>query len=247
MKTKIRKGLTLIELVVVIAVIAILVFITLPAFQTIGRGISHIVTRNAIDSTLSNARMTAHLWQRYAGIRFQREYISEGKLPKQYMIPIIQDTPSTGLDYGFRTMEGKNILGIPRDMGVMELESSGATITDSDFDEEREINDATTFSIVFSPAGTLVIHDASVVSSQSQDPIFNTIANITSNNTGKFAQDEYPALGFKQEPSKRRILIYESNKFQDALNEGAAWSNYLEQLTPSYINPHIGTLIKKKN
>ena len=77
------------------------------------------------------------------------------------------------------------------------------------------------------------------------DDIFNSPENITNSNTGMFVQDDYPSLGLVQESSRRSFVIYDRQEFRRAYEKGQAYSGYLRNLVPIYINPYTGTMIEK--
>jgi hypothetical protein len=81
----------------------------------------------------------------------------------------------------------------------------------------------------------------------SMDDIFNSPVNIDIHNTGMFVQDDYADLGFGQESSRGKFIIYDRVKFRQAYERGRAYSEYLEDLADSmiHINPYTGTMIKK--
>lgn len=143
-------GLTLVETVVVLAVIAMLVSLVIPAILILSDSlISQSGGKSLISATMATARAIAAKEQRYAGIRFQ------DLDDKQYMIFIIHDFDNTGLDFGYREIEGIEPISLPDSMGV--IGSSNVTSL-------NEIINAKTFSIIFSSAGKLVIRNVQVIS-----------------------------------------------------------------------------------
>ncbi len=280
MKAKSRQsGITLMEMTVVIAVVALLVSLGLPAvhmlfdsFESQGGG------RSVISAALASARAIAAREQRYAGVRFQKAYDPAGPLrAPQYMIFIVHDFDKTGLVSGFRAVEGVEPIKLPDSVGVMDLKYRANLLPAGDgfIDADGEINnpnlvrDTTTFSIVFSPSGKLVIHDVRVrnrhgipdstgeLGNPSADDIFNKRDEVDAG-IGMFYQDDYAAqdwrlryypenLGLGQELSRNSFIIYEEEKFRQAYENGRAWLDYLVKLVPEaiYINPYTGTMIKK--
>jgi hypothetical protein len=175
---------------------------------------------------------------------------------KQYMIFIIQD-PAI-MAYGFRAINGFKPIKLPDNIRVTDLTVSIAangTLSNVDSGNVPVFNDISTFSIVFSPQGNLVIHDVQVrnkngyagTNNASLDDIFNTQTNIENPiPIAMFYQDDYPTnLGLDKEISRRQFYIYELDKFRNALNQNKAYSGYLIQiqLTPVYINSYTGTII----
>ena len=211
-----------------------------------------------ISAALASARAIAAKEHHYAGIRFQKAYDPNDPDPlnaPQYMVFIVLEEPSNmgGLTIGFRAVEGINPIKLPDSVGVMDLRKNyNEKVVDviSDVD----ITDTTTFSIIFSPSGKLVIHDVRVRNrdgdyrpinpDDSMDDIFNSPVNIDIHNTGMFVQDDYAHLGLGTEPSRNRFIIYDKSEF-NKVDENRRWSDYLKYLELIYINPYTGTMIKK--
>jgi prepilin-type N-terminal cleavage/methylation domain-containing protein len=250
MKTKIRQsGLTLAEMVVVVSIVAMFAVLAVPAFRAFMRSFECEGGAKAmISASLSSARAIAAREQRYAGIRFQNKYQPDGK-GCQYMIFIIYDFDKTGWVNGFRAVDGVAPIKLPDSVGVMDLKinPNEPIDLDSEINTSADVNDTTTFSIIFSPSGKLVIHDVRVNnrddSATSKDDIFNTKANVQ-NGIGMFFQDDYLSEGFYEEPSRNSFVIYDKTIFEK-LNPGRRYSDYLRDLEVVYINPYTGTIINK--
>lgn len=280
-----QRGLTLTETTVVIVTIALLVGLVLPAVRALldsfesGSG-----TKGMISAALASARAVAAREQRYAGVRFQTAYNPKGPLNAcQYMVFIIQD-PNI-LAYGFRAVEGMEPIKLPDSVAVTDLtivqarnsvnpgnplaeirlDDPGLTDAQRDtlIDELREFTDSTTFSIIFSPSGKLVIHgirvrnrdgyvDSAANPGISMDDIFNKKAQVD-NGIGMFYQDDYysvrwspyPDLGLGPEPSRGSFLIYDKEEFDQAYQKSRAWSECLAKPVRNqiHINPYTGTII----
>ena len=164
-----QSGVTLTEMTVVIAAVAALTCLGLPAVRAIFKSFeSSGSARAVISASLASARAIAAKEQRYAGVRFQKAYHPEGPLKAaQYMIFIVQD-PNI-MAYGFRAVEGTQPIKLPDTVGVMDLRYRPDLFTpsgDGVIDDDDEINnlnvvrDTTTFSVIFSPSGKLVIHSS---------------------------------------------------------------------------------------
>lgn len=246
MKTKRKQsGITLMEMTVVIAAVALLAVFGLPAIRALFNSLESKGPAEAmIDAALSSARAIALREQHYAGIRFQKAYDSKGPLEAaQYMIFIMHDFDKTGLANGFRAVEGIEPIKLPDSVGVMDLIINKNTIVDSDgeIDTPAEVNDTTTFSIIFSPSGKLLIHDVQTrnrdgaTGDSSKDDIFNTSTNVV-NGIGMFVQDS------GKEPSRNSFIIYDTEKFKKT-DLSLRWTGYLRNLTPVYVNPYTGTII----
>jgi prepilin-type N-terminal cleavage/methylation domain-containing protein len=277
-KKRAQSGLTLTEMVVVVSIIAVFAVLGLPAFRAFISSIeSEGCTRAVISSTLSSARALAAVQHRCAGIRFQNKYQPDGK-GCQYMVFIVHDSDETGLNDGFRAVDGYHPIKLPDSVGVMDLRvrtNNAATqngaedtgdrdIVEDDLDDTNPANldtdgrniyvtDTTSFSVLFSPSGRLVIHDVRVRNrdgdyqplnlNDSADDIFNSPVNITDNKTGMFVQDDYADRGLGAEPSRNCFVIYDKTEF-GPMNETTRF-NYLQGLDKVYINPYTGTMIEK--
>lgn len=274
-----QSGLTLPEMAVVIATIALLVGFGLPAIRALLNSFeTQTGARTLISTSLASARAIAAKEQRYAGVRFQKAYDPKGPLEaSQYMIFIVQD-PSI-MAYGFRAVEGVKPIKLPDKVSVTDLtiliarnlrnpvnptevrlddKQNGLDAAQKDalINELREVTDITTFSIIFSPSGKLVVHGIRVrnlngrTDDSSNDDIFNTKNNVDAG-IGMFYQDDYfsaawPNLSLGPEPSRNSfVIIYEKDKFQQAFGRGCAWSEYLAQTASDriYINSYTGTII----
>jgi prepilin-type N-terminal cleavage/methylation domain-containing protein len=274
-KPQTKTGFTLTEMVVVIATISLLVAFGLPVMRLIRESLeSQTGGKSMISAALSSARAIAAKERHYAGIRFQQN--SDGN---QYMIFIIHDFDETGLNPGFRAVESFKPTKLPESLGVMDLwvrTNHGTSSTDAQelLDEplnaayldkmnpqnfgpdqnNRYITDTSSFSIVFSPSGKLIIRDVRVrnrdgiyqpdngmTNKVSMDSIFNSPQNITTYEVGKFIQDDYAELGLGAESSRNSFVIYDKLRFNklDAIGR----FNYLSSLEPVYINPYTGTII----
>jgi len=182
-----QSAVTLTEMTVVIAAVALLVVFGLPAVRAFMNSFeSQAGARAMIGAALASARAIAAREPHPVGIRFQRAYHPSGPLEAaQYMIFIINDPDpepdGTDLANGFRAIEGIEPIKLPDSIGVMDLkvrtnhgtswrdaqdvndtELRGRDLDTSDDDRKRTIRDTTSFSIVFSPSGRLVVHKVHV-------------------------------------------------------------------------------------
>lgn len=269
MKTaRAKPGVSLMEMTVVVASVALLVSLSTPAIRTFFDSLTTRDTARAmIDAALSSARATAAKEQRYAGIRFQKAYHPQGPLYGfQYMIFIMHDPEATTLASGFRAVQDLKPVKLPEGVGVMDLKL-GTVFAEIDEDPDIslpwQLTDTTSFSVVFSPSGKMLIHDVrirnrdGIIDSSgnvnlSLDDVFNKKAQVDTGNA-MFYQDDYsaewwspyPNLGLGGEASRSSFVIYEEDKFQQAYQRGQAYSGYLRQLVSQmvYINSYTGRII----
>lgn len=261
--------MTLTELLVVVAVMTILLGISVPVAQRLMSSFeSSTGVRHLINAALSNARAIAVRQQAYAGVRFQQD-----KDGHTYMIFIIHD-PSydptkapeplgTGLANGFRAVTGRKPMQLPEDVGVLAnvfLDSNTNAQNDALVDTAAELTNASTFSVVFTPQGKLVMHEVQVRNKDgrtdststptvSNDTIFNVLTKV---NTGiaQFYQDDYPNpdipanpnLGYPKEDSVQNLIVF-SKKQLAAVADSKRWTGYFSNRDVDYISPYTGELI----
>lgn len=263
MKSKSKQsGVTLTEMTVVVGAIALLVAFGLPAtrtfFNTFESGGS---AKGLISAGLASARAIAASKQHYAGIRFQKAYNPDDPFnplnASQYMVFIVHDFDGTGFANGFRAVEGLKPIKLPDSVGVMDLYTAGAPVADdSGIDNLDKVRDTTTFSIIFSPSGKMIVHNVRVRNrdgapkwpdflDDSEDDVFNTQSRVADpvNPVGMFIQDDYPSLGLTEELSRNSFIIYDRKEFKHAYENGQGYSDYLVKLVPIYISPYTGTII----
>jgi prepilin-type N-terminal cleavage/methylation domain-containing protein len=255
MKAKGRQyGVTLVEMTVVVAIVALLVSLGLPAIRTLFNSFeSQQGAHTLISSSLASARALAAKEQRYAGIRFQHRDDPNGR-GAQYMIFIVYDAnlphyhPSLWFqaqgNLGCCAAVGSEPIKLPDSVGVMEVVKS-----DSEVDGLNELTDKTTFSILFSPSGKLVIHnlwvvnrDGETTNNSSRDDIFNVKANVEAG-IAMFFQD-VEVDGLRKELSRNSFIVYDRNLF-DKVDVTKRYSDCLSKSETVYINPYTGTMIKR--
>ncbi len=276
-----RGGLTLVEMTLVIATIALLVGFGLPAIRSLVHSFeSQSGTRSMISAALSSARAMAVRNQQYTGVRFQRicrsrdsqdPLIGVVEAP-QYMIFVVLEEPKKmgGLAIGFRAVEGLEPIKLPDTTGVLDISQLA---DNEDIDEDFELNDASAFSIIFSPSGRLVVHEIRVRNRDgislpsndsgsakvSLDQIFNSALNITEYGRGMFIQDDYSArnpspgnavdYGLGKEMSRTGFVICDRQRLTQLFREKTLWSDYLSDVSGQdvvYVSPHTGTLISSE-
>jgi type II secretory pathway pseudopilin PulG len=274
MRNKRRQaGVTLVEMTIVVAIAALMVGLTIPAANMLLNSFeSESGAKSIVSSALASARAIAAKEQRYAGIRFQKRYDPNNPDPfncSQYIIFIVKKEPTrtNSLVYGFRAVDGVQPIKLPDSVGIIDQYyntglGDGAADNDTEFTNINILRDITTFSIVFSPSGKLVIHNVRVRNRDEQgdyasygdsmDDIFNKKAKVDAG-LAMFYQDDYfgesysayPNLGFGQESGRDSFVIYDTKKLKQTATN-LRWTNYLSQLKPVYINPYTGTIINEK-
>lgn len=264
-----RTGLTLIEMALVIATIALLVGFALPAVRALKNSFqSEGSVKAMIGGALSYARATAVKNQRYTGVRFQMACTSkdasqplDGLLgARQYMVFIEHADPEEmgGLTVGFRAVAGMEPVKLPEMIGVIDVQEIAE---DDDINTSGGLNDAVTFSVIFSPSGKLVVHDVRTRNRDgvyqpdnglgdsektSNDDVFNSPENICTHGRGRFIQDDYSEWGVSEEQSRTGFVVYDRQGLSTAFEQGTLWSGYLSSLAEDhivYVSPYTGTLI----
>ena len=238
-----QSGLTLTELVVTIAIAAILMAVAVPAAKRLAESLSHSAgAYGLISAALSNARAIATSQGKYAGLRFQQA--ADGRT---YIIFIIHDEPANmgGLANGFRVVDGRKPIALPEEMGAI----AGYGYANADLETVKGWNNANTFSIVFNSAGKLVIHPVRVrnkhgqINDSSKDAIFNTKVNVDDKDKpGIFYQDDYLDAGYYQEDSINSLRIYNKKQLAE-VNLAQRWSAYLSTINPIMVSPYTGELL----
>jgi prepilin-type N-terminal cleavage/methylation domain-containing protein len=290
MRTKQQRGLTLIEITVVMAIIAILTAVIIPAIRALSGSFGSAgAAKTMVEAALSSARTIAMREQHYAGVRFQKAFHPEGPLhASQYLILIIHDPEGMKPDpndddfaTGFRAVAGVKPIKLPDTVGIMDLcvvadrvrsnPSSSqhvridepASDRDESIDDDFELSDVTTFSIVFSPSGNVVVYGLRVgnrngiretvdhASQTSDDSVFNRRQEVESDqHPALFLQDDYfeandqPELGFGPEKSRTDLVIYDRELFQQAFANKQAWTGYLSDLKRFYVGRNTATLFE---
>ena len=128
MKSVVKKNLkqkaafSLVELLVVMAIIATLVALAIPAINAMQKSFNSTGTESMISAALATARTLAISNNQYAGVRFQKIYDPAGALKaEQYMTFIIYDSSGlTGWVCGFIAVEGYKPIKLPSNIGVID-------------------------------------------------------------------------------------------------------------------------------
>lgn len=271
--------MSLLEEVLVVAIVAVVIFFALPSVKQLFNSLeTPSGTKSLISSALASARAIASREQQYVGIRFQHAWYKDKpeesplKMP-QYMI-FIEYKPRgqngiTDQDI-FTAVEGIEPIKLPENIGVMDLaltpsvDNTKPIVADDDIDTDLKLVDTTTFSIVFSPSGKLVVMTVQTRNRNnvantntigaSEDDIINT-ENQVDSGVAMFLQDAdpgstnptYNTLDQNLESSRRAFIIYDRNILRD-LPVNERYTKYLEGLKNNemiYINPYTGTFINK--
>ena len=281
-RLKRKAGFSLSELLVAVAVIMVLAGIAVPTVKLlVGAFESPKSIKNLVGAALANARAMAIRDSSYVGVRFQRAYDPQNpanplKWP-QYMVFITQDEAIGA--YGFRAIKGRRPIKLPASMGVMDMtivnrvyvSQGNIDMPDESIDIDTEINDddeladTTTFSIVFSPAGKLSTHRVRVrnrdgypdtaAARDSLDDVFNKKSRVedVADPRGMFYQDDYfttawgqhrVEMGYGPEMSRNAFYIYDRNIFVN-INADSRWTDYLSSVEAVYISPYTGEIINK--
>lgn len=272
-----QSGISLMEQTMVIAAVGLLIYLAMPSAKHLFNTMhTPAGTKAMISSALASARAIAAKEQRYAGIRFQHAYYKDEpkesplKMP-QYMIFIMYhpprelDSQQTAANL-FTAVEGIEPIKLPENIGVMDFyvnQDAYDRISDTELDSEEGINDATTFSILFSPAGKLIVRqvqtrnrDGDVSDNDSEDDIFNTEDRVE-DGFAMFIQDyglNTPSkniLEIEKEPSRRAFIIYDRNIFR-SLDKDNRYTDYIEDFVEEkagksmvYINQYTGRIIER--
>lgn len=233
--------MTLTEMVLVIAAVAVMAALAVPAVDALLKGFeSEGQTKAMISSALASARASAMKHRRYVGVRFQHsggpENAEDVYDNPQYMVSIIHDPSLSGSNnnaINFRALEGAQPKRLPATFAVVSHTVSG----------DGQLIDASTFSVVFSPSGRLVVLPLEVIQSSQYDDIFtDTTTDITDGNA-LFYDDR--GLSSSDYNSVQGFYIYSRSRFK---NEGTSYMTELENDNRRYyVNPHLGRLIRQQD
>ena len=258
-----RYGMTLTELLTVMAVMAMLIGIAVPAARAILESFETSAgVTNVISAALANARAIALKNSQYTGVRFQQDLMGN-----QYMILIEYNNLIGSPVNAFKAVQGRKPMRLPGNIGLMDMiivergappypivATDRSIVADGRINDQFELNDTTSFSIIFSPSGKLTTRYAHMKNrdkespgdDSSNDDVFNTLDNVDINGIGQFVQDDYwddpQNLGWGPENSRRGFVIYNKSDF-NKVSPNRRWSNYLRHLEVLYVNPHSGRII----
>ena len=265
-----QTGFTITELLVVIGIIALMGTLAIPATVAMVESHRRTAARNLIRTALAQARAHAAQSQKYTGVRFQ--YDAAGwKNGRQYMVLIEHNQtyyyppsgPIDSLPDCYIAVSNAKPLALPNGMGVIALDTinpdpSFEADNNNNLDDDEVYNDggilkASTFSIIFSPTGQLVVKDVKVYNRDQYDNIFGSEAN-SANKDVLFSYDNHwspsgsvgAAPWCESENSTTGLYIFETSRMAE-VNPAARYSEYVRTLKkPLLINIYTGQLIDEE-
>jgi hypothetical protein len=194
---------------------------------------------------------------------------------RQYMVFIVQDPTLAGTyGYGFRAVADRKPVALPEKVVVtdlmvvpdmnpgnrnvfnpannvqLRLDDPAFTNPDAQINEDWELVDATSFSVVFSPAGKLVVHGVRAWNGRPQDDIFNVKTEVE-RRWARFYIDDYwnsgggPEVGLGPEGSRMGFVVLERERLRRNYVKGTLWTGCLQELASEmmYVSPYTGRVI----
>jgi hypothetical protein len=225
----------------VMMIIAAMVAVAIPSVHVLKSSYESTGTQSMISSAFASARAMAAQQHRYAGVRFQKMYDPNDPTGSvidapQYMVFIVYDTaigPGQPGNLGCRAVEGVKPVKLPENLGVVDIVPN-----DPNYFGSGLVNN-TSFSVLFSPTGKVIIHSLWVRNNGTEDEVFNNRTSVQ-NGTAMFVRDETADI----ELSVGKFIIYDKKKLK-AANPNFRWRDYLSTLPVVYINQYTGTMIEK--
>ncbi len=260
-------GFTMVELLTVMAIIAVMALLVLPGFTKMISSNKEGAAQNLIRSALVEAQVHAAQTQKYAGIRFQFDKNGWAK-GRQYLV-LIENI--TGTEY--RAAPNAKPVALPEGIGVIDysmitqnpsnqtqINTNNYNLSDNDTDQYGLLG-STTFSIIFSPTGQLVVKNLYVTWWDADDQVFNNEYNVNlvsspgdlpppllyyDNNYANWINitDSVPWCVY--EPSAKGLYIFEVNKMLQEVSADTRWTDYIGtvDVKPVLINMYTGTIIR---
>lgn len=255
-------GFTLVELLTVMAIIAVMSLLVLPGFTRMISSNKEGAALNLIRAALVEAQVHAAQTQKYAGIRFQFDK-NGWAAGRQYLVLIENITGDefraapnakpTALPEGIGAIDYSMLVQYP--VNQTQINNNNNNLSDNDTNPYGLLG-STTFSILFSPTGQLVVKNIYITRWNEDDQVFNNQVLVESiPEKGKLPppllyydnywklKDSAPWCWY--EPSAKGLYIFEVNKMLD-VNAGSRWSDYIgtAEVEPVLINMYTGTIIR---
>lgn len=255
---------TIVELLTVIAIIAIMVSLTVPATSNMVKSHRQAAAKNLIRSAMAQAQAYAVKERKYAGLRFQKDGAGQ-----QYILLVENKTITIidGSNYDawndyllkdlYTPVDNIQPMTLPVGLAVMptyrdplEIDYNGDGLLDY-----VELAAATTFCVIFDPSGLLATKpaqcgpripdmatDYATYASQN-DTIFENPANPPSEGL-PLPGDEIKLDPANVKLSQTGVFLYEP-KVLEGLPEAERWDYVFNPLEPMLINIYTGGFIEK--
>ena len=241
-----QTGFTLVEMLVVVAIVALVAAMAMPGFTEMIRSNKTGTARNSIRTALAAAQAHAAKTQKYAGVRFQFDRNGWQK-GKQYIV-LIEKVGSEIRE--FNPVANTKPVALPSGIAVIgnDLDvDENYTVDDADLDTDDDVLDATTFSIVFSPAGQLVSKEVAFMPRDTQDKIANTASVVHAKEAMFFCDNwfngETEVVWCGNESSATGFYIAETEAMAQVAVD-SRYSDYVGELEPVLINMYTGLFIE---
>jgi len=258
---RVRSGFTLVELLVVVAIILIVLGIGAPTLKSMMRGNGQVQAQNAIRAYLATARSVAISQHRQAGVIFFEEsakYLPHGKprYGQTVMQLIVEDPDQTTATHGPIASGNTVFTYYSRDREYLPAEISVAVLNDS---SARQVTSETIMGtsnariILFDANGQLVLRNGVMRPREGTEPgknedIYPYAYGDWIRGTTESAVVGRPDGVNSQSVSSPAILIYNGRAFRDSTKTSdtdekkSDW--ILENADIMVINAYTGSLIR---